>query len=266
MVFTANGHPYTIEGTLNKAQKKVNLKLQCPEHTYTLDFQRATGDHYGITVTGDVEGPEARALIKKDYTDAEFVVKHKTTNYAFIKMKGQAVLHGFAPQSFNYQAKYTIMDGVFADEKAKVTFDGTTPAKTLTWINSADEFEMGSTYTETVVPESFVYSVYCWRGYCHKEMHGNFKVSYDKVNRNFLLGKMLYEEDCHLDGRKVWDAKFDTTKTPYTFKWFTPNDPYLSTQGIFGMDQVEATATHCWQGARDGDQPFWDEDDNQKEA
>ena len=46
-------------------------------------------------------------------------------------MKGQAVLHGFAPQSFNYQAKYAIMDGVFADGKARVTFDGTTPAKTL---------------------------------------------------------------------------------------------------------------------------------------
>ena len=82
-----------------------------------------------------------------------------------------------------------------------------------------------------------------------------------------MLGKMLYEEDCHLDGRKVWDAKFDTTKTPYTFKWFTPNDPYLSTQGIFGMDQVEGHChAHCWQGARDGAQPFWDEDDNQKEA
>ena len=123
MVFTANGHPYTIEGTLNKAPRKVNLKFQCPEHTYTLDLQLATGDHYGITVTGDVEGPvEARALIKKDYTDAEFVVKHKATNYAFTKTKGQAVLHGFAPQSFNYQAKYTIMDGVFADEKVNRNF------------------------------------------------------------------------------------------------------------------------------------------------
>merc|ERR1712130_1079415 len=44
-------------------------------------------------------------------------------------------------------------------------------------------------------------------------------ITYDKQNRNFLLGKLFVEYKLLLDGERVGHIKLDTRATPYTMAW-----------------------------------------------
>merc|ERR1712050_258828 len=46
-------------------------------------------------------------------------------------------------------------------------------------------------------------------------------VTYDKKNRNFLLGKVFVEDKLVLDGERFGHFKLDTRATPYTMVWFS---------------------------------------------
>merc|ERR1711962_855083 len=129
---TVNGKKWTGVGNLNQGEMKLNLKMD-PEFTgkhYTLDFDLNPSGMWGIHITGDVDGPvDAKWTMQKDYTMGEIVVKYKNQNYAFMQLKGNAEMRGVFPVVFDYVVKYNIKDAMEHQGKAKMKFDGKTPAK-----------------------------------------------------------------------------------------------------------------------------------------
>merc|ERR1712008_549112 len=74
-------------------------------------------------------------------------------------------------------------------------------------------------------------------------------ITYDKVNKNFLVGKTHAESLLTLDGERFHHIKFDTTATPYTLVWYS--QPIRSLEGWFpcvrdviGQDELSVTAKH----------------------
>merc|ERR1711962_26465 len=129
---TVNGKKWTGVGNLNQGEMKLNLKMDS-EFTgkhYTLDFDLNPSGMWGIHITGDVDGPvDAKWTMQKDYTMGEIVVKYKNQNYAFMQLKGNAEMRGVFPVVFDYVVKYNIKDAMEHQGKAKMKFDGKTPAK-----------------------------------------------------------------------------------------------------------------------------------------
>merc|ERR1712200_148440 len=116
----------------NQGEMKLNLKMDS-EFTgkhYTLDFDLNPSGMWGIHITGDVDGPvDAKWTMQEDYTMGEIVVKYKNQNYAFMQLKGNAEMRGVFPVVFDYVVKYNIKDAMEHQGKAKMKFDGKTPAK-----------------------------------------------------------------------------------------------------------------------------------------
>merc|ERR1712032_1766844 len=162
-----DGQKWTGEGTLDQGDMKLNLKVDS-EFTgkhYTLDFDLNPAGMWGLHVTGDVDGPvDAKWTMQKDFTMGEIVVKYKNQNYAFMQLKGNAEMRGLFPVAFDYVVKYNINDVVEHQGKAKMKFDGKTPAK---------KFEM-SFAPKTGTPMDFVWNM---------DFSAGFKYDYDfKVN------------------------------------------------------------------------------------
>merc|ERR1712180_574973 len=65
-------------------------------------------------------------------------------------------------------------------------------------------------------------------------------------DKNFLMGKMHFEDKSMVDGQKFQEKKLDTTKQPYELIWYQPISPswMSSTRDLFGVDQVEVRAWH----------------------
>merc|ERR1711955_115191 len=55
-----------------------------------------------------------------------------------------------------------------------------------------------------------------------------FKVMYDKQNRNFLLGKIHFDDTMTMDGAKYSNMKVDTTSSPYTMVWYQPTSEHVT--------------------------------------
>merc|ERR1712168_696250 len=164
---TIDGQKWTGVANLNQGEMKLNLKVDS-EFTgkhYTLDFDLNPAGMWGLHVTGDVEGPvDAKWTMQKDFTMGEIVVKYKNQNYAFMRLKGNAEMRGLFPVMFDYVVKYNINDVVEHQGKAKMKFDGKTPAK---------KFEM-SFAPKTGTPMDFVWNV---------DFSAGYKYDYDfKVN------------------------------------------------------------------------------------
>merc|ERR1712226_1842316 len=85
---------------------------------------------------------------------------------------------------------------------------------------------------------------FCWKvGRCFTHGTRNTKMMYHKNDKNFLLGKMKFEDKSMVDGQKLQEKKLDTTKTPYTLMWYQPIGP-INTRDLFNLDQVEVKAWH----------------------
>merc|ERR1711992_378200 len=129
---TMGGQKWTGVGTLNQGEMKLNLKVDS-EFTgkhYNLDFDLNPSGMWGLHVTGDVDGPvDAKWTMQKDWTMGEIVMKYKNQNYAFMQLKGNAEMRGMFPVMFDYVVKYNINDAMQHQGKAKMKFDGKTPAK-----------------------------------------------------------------------------------------------------------------------------------------
>merc|ERR1712013_846693 len=152
----------TLDGEM-----KLNLKMDS-EFTgkhYTLDFDLNPSGMWGIHITGDVDGPvDAKWTMQKDYTMGEIVVKYKNQNYAFMQLKGNAEMRGVFPVVFDYVVKYNIKDAMEHQGKAKMKFDGKTPAK---------KFEM-SFVPKTGTPMDLIWNM---------DFSSGFKYDYDfKMN------------------------------------------------------------------------------------
>merc|ERR1711970_283929 len=94
---------------------------------------------------------------------------------------------------------------------------------------------------------SVFYEFFCWKiGKCSTHGTRDTKIMYNKKDKNFMMGKMLFEDKSMVDGQKFQEKKFDTTKTPYTLIWYQPISPnwMSSTRDLFGVDQVEVRAWH----------------------
>merc|ERR1712088_79268 len=164
---TVNGKKWTGVGNLNQGEMKLNLKMDS-EFTgkhYTLDFDLNPSGMWGIHITGDVDGPvDAKWTMQKDYTMGEIVVKYKNQNYAFMQLKGNAEMRGVFPVVFDYVVKYNIKDAMEHQGKAKMKFDGKTPAK---------KFEM-SFAPKTGTPMDLIWNM---------DFSSGFKYDYDfKMN------------------------------------------------------------------------------------
>merc|ERR1711978_383864 len=72
------------------------------------------------------------------------------------------------------------------------------------------------------------------------------KIMYNKKDKNFLMGKMHFEDKSMVDGQKFQEKRLDTTKQPYELIWDQPISPswMSSTRDLFGVDQVEVRAWH----------------------
>merc|ERR1712088_762566 len=71
-------------------------------------------------------------------------------------------------------------------------------------------------------------------------------VTYDKQNRNFLLGKVFVEDKLVLDGERFGHFKLDTRATPYTMVWFSKLVRRLVpiTRDFVGQDELTVSAWH----------------------
>merc|ERR1719184_299152 len=71
-------------------------------------------------------------------------------------------------------------------------------------------------------------------------------VTYDKKNRNFLLGKVFVEDKLMLDGERWGHFKLDTRATPYTMVWFSKPVARLVpiTRDFVGQDELTMSAWH----------------------
>merc|ERR1719447_2462701 len=71
-------------------------------------------------------------------------------------------------------------------------------------------------------------------------------ITYEKKNRNFLLGKLFFENTITLDGEKFSQEKLDTRSTPYTMVWFSQpvHGLFPITRDITGQDEMIVSAWH----------------------
>merc|ERR1712088_738807 len=160
-------NPFLDIAVESDRKTKLHLKVDS-EFTgkhYNLDFDLNPAGMWGLHVTGDVDGPvDAKWTMQKDWTMGEIVMKYKNQNYAFMQLKGNAEMRGMFPVMFDYVVKYNINDAMQHQGKAKMKFDGKTPAK---------KFEM-SFAPKTGTPIDYMFNM---------DFSSGFKYDYDlKIN------------------------------------------------------------------------------------
>merc|ERR1712149_17849 len=115
------------------------------------------------------------------------------------------------------------------------------------FVNNANKFEM-KTMDKIVQTEMSPFygwdHFYLGRYYKNGERHRT--IAYEKKNRNFLLGKLFFENTITLDGEKFSQEKLDTRSTPYTMVWFSQpvRGLFPITRDITGQDEMIVSAWH----------------------
>merc|ERR1712156_421257 len=89
------------------------------------------------------------------------------------------------------------------------------------WVNNVNKFEIK---TMDKIVQTEMSPFYGWDhfylGRYYKNGERQRTITYEKKNRNFLLGKLFFENTITLDGEKFSQEKLDTRSTPYTMVWF----------------------------------------------
>merc|ERR1712013_336312 len=114
-------------------------------------------------------------------------------------------------------------------------------------VNNANIFDMNMKGELDMDPMSIFYNFFCWKiGKCFTHGTRDTKIMYNKKDKNFLMGKMHFEDKSMVDGQKFQEKKLDTTKQPYELIWYQPISPswMSSTRDMLGVDQVEVRAWH----------------------
>merc|ERR1711910_165539 len=115
------------------------------------------------------------------------------------------------------------------------------------WVNNANKFEIK---TMDKVVQSPMSPFYGWDHFYVGKYYNNGErtrtVTYDKQNRNFLLGKIFVEDKLILDGERWGHFKIDTRATPYTLVWFSKPVRRLVpiTRDFVGQDELTVSAWH----------------------
>merc|ERR1711971_964891 len=128
---TINGQKWTGVGTLNKADMKLNLRMNSELNgkKYFVNFDLNPAGQWGMHITGDIDGPlDAKWTMQKDFKQGEVSIKYKNQNYAFLQLKGDTEMRGMVPTMFDYVVKYNLPIQDYQG-KAKLKFDARAPAK-----------------------------------------------------------------------------------------------------------------------------------------
>jgi len=115
------------------------------------------------------------------------------------------------------------------------------------YINTPAKFEITAIEKLVQTEASPLYAIEkMLTGKYFKNGERTITISYNKANKNFLLGKFLIENKLILDGKKHAHFKVDTTATPYTLTWF--HEPVrgmlITPRDIFGQDTLTISAVH----------------------
>jgi len=88
---TVNGQKWTGVATLNKADMKLNLRMnsELTGEKYFMNFDVNPAGQWGLHVTGDIDGPiDAKWTMQKDFKQGEVSIKYKNQNYGMVQLKG----------------------------------------------------------------------------------------------------------------------------------------------------------------------------------
>merc|ERR1711962_1925219 len=115
------------------------------------------------------------------------------------------------------------------------------------FVNNANKFEMKTMDKIVQTEMSPFYGLdhfYLGRYYKTGERHRT--ITYEKKNRNFLLGKLFIENTITLDGEKFSQEKLDTRSTPYPMVWLSQpvRGLFPITRDITGQDEMIVSAWH----------------------
>merc|ERR1711962_1203747 len=115
------------------------------------------------------------------------------------------------------------------------------------FVNNANKFEIKTMDKIVQTEMSPFYGLdhfYLGRYYKNGERHRT--ITYEKKNRDFLLGKLFVENTITLDGDKFSQEKLDTRSTPYTMVWFSQpvRGLFPITRDITGQDEMIVSAWH----------------------
>merc|ERR1711971_862420 len=117
------------------------------------------------------------------------------------------------------------------------------------FVNNANKFELKTMDKVVQTPMSPFYGLdHFYVGKYYKNGERTRTITYEKQNRNFLLGKLFVEDKLMLDGERFGHFKLDTRATPYTqakkhIKFFWAPDAF--TKEYLFTDELEYPAGGC---------------------
>merc|ERR1712212_79776 len=156
----------------------------------------------------------------------------KTSEFVFDNTQAKKHIKFFwAPDAFT-------KDYLFTDEWEYTGFSG---------VNNANKFEFKTMDKVVQTPMSPFYGWdHFYVGKYYQNGERTRTVTYDKQNRNFLLGKLFVEDKLVLDGERFGHFKLDTRATPYTMTWFSKPVRRLVpvTRDFVGQDELTVSAWH----------------------
>jgi len=237
--------PVDIKMVVKKDMKKVDFVVKHNNVNYA--YIKLNGD----AVMQGVIPTKVDYIMKYNIMDSEMEGKAKvnyngqsparTLKMSFVPKHGEDLNLDFTMTGPN-------MSGWRFDFES--TRSGTTLTKfhhEIDLVNDANMFKADMKGDLKMDPMSVFYEFFCWKiGKCFTHGTRDTKIMYNKKDKNFMMGKMLFEDKSMVDGQKFQEKKFDTTKTPYTLIWYQPISPnwMSSTRDLFGVDQVEVRAWH----------------------
>merc|ERR1712032_1399361 len=115
------------------------------------------------------------------------------------------------------------------------------------FINNANKFEFKTMDKVVQTPMSPLYGLdHFYVGKYYKNGERTRTITYEKQNRNFLLGKLFVEDKLMLDGERFGHFKLDTRATPYTMTWFSKSVRRLVpvVRDFTGQDELTVSAWH----------------------
>merc|ERR1712158_67009 len=147
----------------------------------------------------------------------------KTSEFVFDNTQAKKHIKFFySPDTYNYDGEYS-------------------------WVNNGNKFEVKSNEKVKQEQNGPYYGVDHWFvGTYWKDAVVTRTFTYEKKNRNFLLGKIFFESKVVADGERFYEAKLDTRATPYTLVWF--HKPvrafYPTPRDVTGQDEMTVSAWH----------------------
>jgi len=81
-------------------------------------------------------------------------------------------------------------------------------------------------------------------GKFYTRREGHVKITYDKQNRNMMMGKILLDVSQTINGARYSELKVDTVNHPFTMLWYQPMGGKLipSVRYLVGQDQITLSA------------------------